>query len=165
MISKTSPALVIKKEDIEQLLLEWSKVPQWVKAHISTRYPAHRYEGELTIEGLCLAFRGRDIKEGEYFEEVIPFDSIIEAFLDCDEHLKSSLDSSFGMGGPVPFIVCYQGGGREQTAYFNTFRSHYPINIANSNLEWYEMLKDMINHTQKRGLGRERVSALVAAGL
>jgi len=56
MISRSSPALMIKKDDIEQLLLAWSNVPQWVKAHISTRYPPHRYEGDLTIEGECLVF-------------------------------------------------------------------------------------------------------------
>ncbi len=69
MISKSSPALMIKKDDIGQILLEWSNVPQWVKAHISTGYPLHRYEGDLVIEGGYLVFRGRDIKEGKDYEE------------------------------------------------------------------------------------------------
>ncbi len=64
MLSKISPALMIKKDDMEQLLPEWSDTPQWVRAHVSTKYPPHRYEGDLSIVGECLVFRGRDIKEG-----------------------------------------------------------------------------------------------------
>ena len=42
MISKISLAMMIKQEDIEQLLLEWSSVPQQVKVYISTKYPPYR---------------------------------------------------------------------------------------------------------------------------
>ena len=105
MISKISPAMMIKKGDIEQLLLEWSSVPRWVKAHISTKSPPHRYEGDLAIEDKCLVVRGRDIKEGKDFKEVIPLDSIIDVVFNCDKHLKGSVDPSFGIGGPVPLVV------------------------------------------------------------
>lgn len=133
MTSKISPALMIKKEDVEQLLLEWSNVPQWIKAHTLTRRPPHRYEDELAIEGQCLAFRGRDIKEGKDFEELIPLNKITEVSLGFDEHLRGSIDPSFGIGGPVPFIVHYQSNGGERTAYFNTYLNHYPIHIVNGN--------------------------------
>ncbi len=92
MITKISPALMIKKEDIGELLLEWSSVPQWVKAHTSTKLPLHRYEGELAIEGQRLAFRGRDIKEGKDFEELIPLDKITKVSLEFDEHLKDIIE-------------------------------------------------------------------------
>ncbi len=165
MISKISPALMIKKDDIEQLLLEWSSVPQWVRAHVSTRYPTHRYEGDLAIEVECLVFRGRDVKEGKDLQEIIPLDSIIEVFLDCDEHLKGSIDPSFGIGGPVPFIIRYQSEGGEQVAYFNTYLNHYPIHIINGNRKWYETLKDITSHTSPRESRKEREKVLVAAGL
>ena len=114
-------------------MAEWSSVPKWVKAHISTRCPPHRYEGDIVIEGESLIFRGHDIKEGKDFEEEIPLDSIIEVFLDCDEHLKGSIDLSFGIGGPVPFVVRYQSQAGEQTTYFNTYLNHYPIHLVNGN--------------------------------
>ena len=163
MINKISPALMIKKDDIEQLLSEWSNVPQWVRAHISTRYPPHRYEGDLAIEGEYLVFRGRDIKEGKNFEEVIPLDSIIDVFLDCDQHLTGSIDPSFGIGGPVPFAGRYQSEGREQTAFFNTYLSHYPIHIVNGNRRWYETLEDITSHTSRRELKVEKDRVLVTA--
>ena len=165
MTAKISPALMIKKDDIEQLLVEWSSVPQWVRAHISTRYPPHRYEGDLAIEGDSLVFRGRDIKEGKDFEEVIPLDSISGVFFDFDKHLKGSIDPSFGIGGPVPFVVRYQSKGGEQTAYFSTYFSHYPIHILNGNRKWYETLKDITSHTPRRGLKVEKDRVLVAAGV
>ena len=147
MISRISPAMMIKQEDIDQLLLEWSSVPQWVKAHISIKCPPHRYEGDLAIEGEHLVFRGRDIKEGKDFEEVIPLDSIIGVFFDFDKHLKGSIDPSFGIGGPVPFVVRYQTKGREQTAYFNTTLTNYPGQVASRNREWYETLENIVNNT------------------
>lgn len=155
MISKTS-ALMIKKDDVGQLLLEWSSVPQWVKAHVSTKCPPHRYEGDLSIEGQCLVFRGRDIKEGRDFEEVIPFDRIIEVFLAFDERLHGSIDLSFGIGGPAPFIVRYQSEDGEQTAYFNARLSNYPVHVANRNREWYETLEDIVTHPSRWGLKPRR---------
>jgi len=165
MISKISPAMMITREDIEQLLLEWSRIPRWVKAHISTKSPPHRYEGDLAIEDECLVFKGRDIKEGKDFREVIPLDSIIDVVFDCDKHLKGSVDPSFGIGGPVPLVVHYQSKGEEQTAYFNTCLSHYPIHIVNGNREWYETLRDITSHTARRGLRVEKDRVLVAAGV
>ena len=165
MMNEISPALMIKKDDIEHLLLEWSNVPQWVRAHVSTRYPPHRYEGDLSIEGECLVFRGRDVKEGKDFQEIIPLDSIIEVFLDCDEHLKGSIDPSFGIGGPVPFVVRYQSKGGEQTAYFNTYLDHYPIHVLSGNRRWYETLEDIISHTARRELKVEKDRVLVEAGV
>ena len=167
MISKISPARMIKQEDIEQLLLEWSSVPQWVKAHISTKCPPHRYEGDLAIEGEHLVFRGRDIKEGKDFEEVIPLDSIIGVFFDFDKHLKGSIDPSFGIGGQVPFAVRYQSNGGEQTAYFNTYLSHHPIHMVNGNRKWYETLRDITSHTSRWELKVEvkKHRVLVAAGM
>ncbi len=145
------------------ILMEFHSL--WVRAHISTRYPPHRYEGDLAIEGEYLVFRGRDIKESRNFEEVIPLDSIIDVFLDCDEHLKGSIDPSFGIGGPVPFVVRYQSEGREQIAYFNTYLSHYPIHIANGNRRWYETLEGITGHTSRQGLKVKRDRVLVTAGL
>ncbi len=69
----------------------------------------------LVIAGEYLYFWGRDIKEDKDFEEVIPLDSIIEVFFDFDKHLKSNMDSSFGIGGPVPLVVHYQANSGEQT--------------------------------------------------
>ena len=43
-----------------------------------------------------MVFRGRDIKEGEDFEEVIPFDSIMDVFFDFDKHLKGNTDPDGG---------------------------------------------------------------------
>jgi hypothetical protein len=165
MIGKTSPALMIKNDDIEQLLLEWSRIPQWVKAHISIKYPPHRYEGDLAIESECLVFRGRDIKDGKDFSEEIPLDSIIDVVFDCDNHLQVSADLSFGIGGPVPLVVRYQSKGEEQTAYFNTYLSHYPIHILNGNRKWYETLKDITSHTSRRKLKVEKDRASVAGGI
>ena len=161
----SSPALMIKKDDIEQILLEWSNVPQWVKAHISTRCPLHRYEGDLTIEGDYLVFRGRDIKEGKDYEEAIRLDSIIDVLFDFDNHLQGNIDLSFGIGGPVPCAVRYHSDGREQTAYFNTYFNHYPIHILNANRKWYEMLKGITSHNSQRRLGGEGNEVLVAAGM
>lgn len=159
MTTKISPALMIKEKDIEQLLLDWSNVPPWIKAHTLTRRPPHRYEGELAIEGQCLAFRGRDIKEGKGFEELIPLNKITEVSLGFDEHLSGSIDPSFGIGGPVPFIVRYKNNGGEQTAYFNTNLNHYLLHRGNGNREWYETLEDMIDHNSYRELRKGRYSA------
>jgi len=161
MISKSSPALMIKQDDVEQLLVEWANVPEWIRSHISTRRPPHRYEGDLAIENDYLVFRGRDIKEGKDFEEVIPLDSVIDVFFDFDEHLKLSTDPSFGIGGPVPLAVRYQSHSGEQTAYFNTCVSYYPFHIVNVNEEWYETLKYIIDHTERGELRKEGERVLV----
>lgn len=165
MISMNSPALMLTKNDIEQLLDEWSQVTPWVRSHLSAKHPPHRYEGDLLIEDQCLVFRGRDIKEGRAFEEVIPLDSIIEVAIGFDERLKGSTDFSFGNGGPVPFTVCYQSEAGEQTAYFTTYLNHYPIHIINGNRKWYETLKNITRRTARRELKAEKELALVTAGV
>ena len=50
MVNNKSNVLMITEEDIEQLLIEWANVPVWIKAHVSAKYPAHRYEGGLMKE-------------------------------------------------------------------------------------------------------------------
>ena len=79
--SNPSPAMMIGEEDIQELVREWDSVPGWVKAHVRARYPAHRHEGEIAIDGDSLVFYGRDIKEGKDRELKIPFDSIEEVYL------------------------------------------------------------------------------------
>jgi hypothetical protein len=165
MIDKASPALMIKKDDLEQLLLEWSIIPQWVKAHISIKSPPHRYEGDLAIENEYLVFRGRDIKEGNDFCEVIPLNSNCDATFDYDEHLHTSVDTSFSISGPVPLVVHYQNRGKGQIAYFNTYFSHYPINMVNGYRKWYETLKAITGCTSRRKLKVEKDRALVAGGI
>jgi len=44
----SSPAMMIAEEDIQELVQEWGNVPEWVKSHLQAKYPAHRYEGEVT---------------------------------------------------------------------------------------------------------------------
>lgn len=138
---------MIKKDDIGQLLQEWSNVSQWLKAHISTKSPPHRYEGDLAIEGQCLVFRGRDIKEVRDFKEVIPFNKIYKVLLAFDERLQDNIDLSFGIGGPVPLIIRYQSDNGEQVAYLNTSFNNSRVRTANRNREWYETLDELVNDT------------------
>lgn len=149
MISKISPALMIEKDDIEQILLEWSNVPQWVKVHISTRCPLHRYEGDLAIEGNYLVFRGRDIKEGKDYDVEILFDSIEEVYLGFSNCLKSSIDLTFGMGGPTPLAVRYWNGDQEAVVYFNTGFDHYVPHVTMNNRLWCERLNNIIERRRK----------------
>ena len=160
-----SPAMMIAEEDVEELICQWGHVLKWIKAHVITRYPAHRYEGDLMIDDECLIFHGYDIKENEEYELRIPFDCINDVYIGFSEHLKASSDFSFGIGGPVPCAVRYQSNGREQTAYFNTYLGHYPIHIINANRRWYEMLKEITSHNSRRRLGGVGNKVLVSAGL
>ena len=107
-ISKTSPALMITEEDIRQLLIDWRSVPAWIKAQVSARQPAYRYQGELMIQGEILVFAGRDIKEGKEFILEIPLASITDVGLRFSEQLKASIHPTFGIGGSIPFAVQYQ---------------------------------------------------------
>ena len=75
------------------------------------------------------------------------------------------MDPSFGIGGPVPFVVRYQSKGGQQTAYFNTYLSHYPIHIVNGNRKWYDTLKDITSHTPRRELKVEKDRVLAAVGV
>ena len=160
-----SPAMMITEEDVEELIYQWRYVLKWIKAHVITKYPAHRYEGDLMIDGRYLIFRGHDIKENEDYELRIPLDCIDDVYIGFSEHLKASIDPSFGIGGPVPCAVRYQSDGGEQTAYFNTYFDHYPIHILSANREWYETLKNITSHNSQRKLRGEGNKVLVAAGL
>jgi hypothetical protein len=115
-------------------------VPGWIKAQVSARQPAYRYEGELTIEDDTLVFAGRDIKEGRDFILKMPLASIANVGLRFSEQLKSSINPAFGIGGPVPFAVQYQHNGSSETLYFNTsFKSCFAHTEGN-NRHWYETL-------------------------
>ena len=81
MVNSRSNVVMITEEDIEQLLIEWKNVPAWIKAHVSARRPAHRYQGELLLGNESLVFNGRDIKEGKAFAVEIPFDRIKDVYL------------------------------------------------------------------------------------
>lgn len=144
MVNNRTSAVMITEEDIEQLLAEWNNVPAWIKMHVSTRCPAHRYEGQLLVDDENLVFRGRDMKEGKYFELEIPLDTITDVNVGFSKEVQASIDPAFGTGGPVPFVVRYQDNDIRQTIYFNTCADNYPPHISVNNLKWYEMLDEMI---------------------
>lgn len=144
MINKNSSVLMITEEDIEQLLTEWGNVPQWVKAHVSTKCPAHRYEGELMLNDESLIFHGRDIGEGKDCELELPLNCIAEVYIGFSKHLKASIDPAFGMGGPEPFAIRYKNNGESQTVYFNTSSDRYPPHRRINNLRWYETLDTIV---------------------
>ena len=83
MISKTLAVMIIG-DDMEQLLQGNTD---------------DRYEGELLVEGQDLVFRGRSVRWGKRFEEVIPLDEIIELSLAFDERLKDVIGPSFSTSG------------------------------------------------------------------
>lgn len=149
MVNNKSTVLMITEEDIEQLLTQWNSVPAWVKAHLSARCPAHRYEGELLLDDENLVFGGRDIKEGKYFELEIPLENITDIHVGFSEHLKASIDPAFGIGGPLPFVVGYQDNGQSQTAYFTTTGDNYPAHRNINNLRWYETLSETVTEHRR----------------
>jgi len=144
-----SPAMMIAEEDTEELVREWDNVPEWIKAHVKAKYPAHRYEGEIASDGDCLVFCGRDIKEGKDYELKIPFDSIKEVYLGFSNYLKLGIDLAFGMGGPAPLAVHYRDGDWERTAYFNTGFDHYIPHVTMNNRLWCERLNNIIERWRK----------------
>ena len=163
VISKTSPALMITEEDITQLLSDWRSVPVWIKDHVSTRQPVHRYEGELLIEGETLVFIGHDIKENKDFYLEIPLSSVNDIGLRFSEQLKASIDRAFGIGGPVPFVVQYQHDGRSETLYFNTsFKSCFAHTEGN-NRHWYETLYEILTKYRRLKAVGQRNQPLVTA--
>ena len=163
MVNNRTNVVMITEEDIGQLLAQWQDVPAWVKAHVASRCPAHRYEGELLLEGESLVFSGRDIKEGRYFELEIPLDGISEVYVGFSEDLKASIDPAFGIGGPVPFVVRYQGNGESQTLYFNTSSDNYPAHSSINNLRWYEILDEIVTKNRRLELVSRRNRPLVTA--
>ena len=163
VISKTSPAMMIAEEDITQLLSDWRSVPAWIKDHVSTRQPIHRYEGELLIECETLVFTGHDIREGKDFNLEIPLANITDIGLRFSEQLKASIDRTFGIGGPVPFVVQYQHDGRSETLYFNTsFKSCFAHTEGN-NRHWYETLYEILTKYRRSKAVGQRNQPLVKA--
>ena len=147
---KRSGVLMITEADIEELLFEWYHVPAWIKAHVSSRCPPHRYAGELSLEDENLAFRGRDIKESKSCRLEIPLASITRVAFGFSEQLKANIDPSFGTGGPAPFAVWYRDGSQEHTLYFNTSFSKFLIDRASRNREWYETLCDVVTYRRQK---------------
>ncbi|MFH0941779.1 MAG: hypothetical protein V1823_01980 [Chloroflexota bacterium] len=154
--NKVSPALMIKAEDIERLLSEWQSVSAWVKAHVFTRLPPHRYRGELALEERGLVFRGTDVSEDKEYQELIPFSKIKEISLEFDGALRQSFDRAFGSGGPVPLTIVYERNDRPQTAYFNTDFNRYPTPRNYPNQEWYDLLKVKLVTHRNHGNGNNR---------
>jgi len=151
MIDRISPALMIKKEDLEHLRAEWLRVPEWIRAHATIVRPAHRYEGFLTLEDHSLVFQGRDVKEKRGFEEVIPLDRITGVSLNLDRHFRGSPDWFFGLLNLKPLIIHYQTDDGRQTAYLFAHFNRQNGRAA-GNQEWYETLKGYIGgngHNEK----------------
>ena len=163
MVTRRSNVVMITEEDVEQLIYQWAIVPEWIKAHVLARCPAHRYEGELVIGDEKLVFSGRDIKAGEDFKLEIPFDGITDVYLGFSQDLKTSTDPAFGIGGPVPFAVCYQDNGRSQTIYFNTSFNNYLAHGETTNRKWYEILDEIVTKYRRFKLVSQRKRSLVAA--
>ena len=157
MVKNRTNVVMITEEEIEQLLTEWNNVPAWIKAHVSPKCPAHRYEGELLIDGENLVFNGRDIKEGQDFKLEMPVGDITDINIGFSKFLKASIDPAFGMGGPVPFVVRYQNNGRSGTVYFNTTSDNYPPHQHINNRRWYETLGEIV--TKNRRLRLENMRA------
>ena len=144
MVENRTNVVMITEEDIEQLLTEWNDVPQWVKAHVKSRCPAHRYEGKLLLNDATLVFDGWDVKEKKQFEIEIPFDGIIDVYVGFSHDLQADIDPTFGIGGSVPFAVCYSVNGNNQTVYFNTCSDNYPPHRHINNIRWYQELDEIV---------------------
>jgi len=140
MIDKISPALMIKRDDLEHLRAEWLHVPEWLRAHASIVRPVHRYEGALTMEDRMLVFQGRDVKEGRGFKEVIGLDRITRISLGLDKYFGGSLDCSFGLLKLKPLTIHYETDDGRQTAYLFTDFNRQNGGAA-GNQDWYETLR------------------------
>ena len=144
MIIKRSNVFMITEEDIKRLVYEWIIIPDWIKAHISARCPAHRYEGELVLDNEKLSFSGYDIKVGRDFILDISLSDIIDVSLSLSENLEPSTNPAFGIGGPIPFVVRYQDNGDFKTVYFNTRFNDYLVHGERINCKWYETLDEIV---------------------
>jgi len=140
MIDRISPALMIKREDLEHLHAEWLHVPEWVRAHATIVRPVHRYEGALTMQDGSLVFEGRDVKETKGFKEVIALDKITGISLGLDRHFRGSPDCSFGLLKLKPLTIHYRTDDGRQTAYLFTDFNRQNGRAA-GNQDWYETLK------------------------
>ena len=143
MIGRISPALMIKRDDLEHLRAEWVHVPEWLRAHATIVQPVHRYEGSLTLEDRSLVFEGRDMKERNGFKEVIALDKITGISLGLGKHFRESPDCSFGLLNLKPLTIYYQTDDGRQTAYLFTDFSRQNGRAA-GNQDWYETLKGYI---------------------
>jgi hypothetical protein len=153
---------MISEEDIEQLVYEWVIVPDWIKAHIRVKAPAHRYDGDLEIGNDDLVFSGRDAKTGRNFELKIAMDDITDVFLGFSRKLGSSIDPGFGIGGPVPFAVTYNTIGKKQTVYFNAGFNDYLIHGEQTNFRWSEKIEEAIAGYKDRKLTSRKLFHLTA---
>jgi hypothetical protein len=144
MVENRTNVVMITEEDIGQLLNEWDNVPSWVKTHLTTKCPAHRYEGELKLDDENLVFGGRDMKEGKSFELEIPFERITDVCFGFSDDLQTNNDPAFGICGPAPFAVRYQDNGNNKTVYFNTCSDNYPPHMYINNIRWYEELVEIV---------------------
>ena len=143
-MNKTSNVTMIFEDEIQKLVYEWIIIPDWIKAHVSPRCPAHRYEGELTLDTEKLAFIGWDIKVGRDFVLEIPLNKIVYVSLGYSNNLMQNTDPAFGLGGPTPFAVRYQDSGNERLVYFNTSFNNYLVNGERTNRSWYEILDETV---------------------
>jgi len=152
-------AVMIDNKDVEQLLAEWDKVPTWIKIHVSVKQPAHRCEGQLSLQDETLVFRGRDMKEGRDSLLEIPLEVITEVNMGFDEEVEARIAFDFGGGEFEPLAVDYQDNGVKHTVYFNTCPDNYQPHINFQNRKWYQMLERMISrNTTLEPMGtRQRV--------
>ena len=151
------------EEDIEELLEEWERVPAWIRIHLSSRRPAHRYEGRLVLDGECLFFEGRDMKEGKHFEMELTLASVTGVRLGFSERMQANIDPVFGSGGPIPFSVEFRENGQTRRAFISTCADNYPAHINMNNVKWYEMLDEILANRELHALPVTRVRELVPA--
>ena len=161
MIRKSSLALMITEEDIEEILAEWSEVPGFIKAHVKARSPLHRCEGELSLDEGNLTFRGRDIKEGKGYELAIPLERVTDVYLGFSKHLKAGMDPAFGIGGPVPVAVHYQDNGKDRIMYFNTGFNSYLVHGDTNSRHWCEALQEAVAKHRPLKLAARRNPSLL----
>ena len=147
-MNKTSNVTMIFEDEIQKIVYEWIIIHDWIKAHVSPKCPAHRYEGELTFGAEKLSFIGWDIKVGRDFVLEIHLNNIVDVSLSFSKNLMQNTDTAFGLGGPTPFVVRYQDNGGEKTVYFNTSFNNYLTNEERANRSWYEMLDETVADIQ-----------------
>jgi hypothetical protein len=149
MITKKSNVFMIFEEEIQKLVYEWIIIPDWIKAHVAPRCPAHRYEGELVLDNEKLYFSGYDIKVGRDFILEIQLNDIIDVSHSFSKNLKSNTDPAFGIGGPTPFVVRYQNNGNNRTVYFNTSFNNYLAEGERTNRIWYKTLDETVTKLRR----------------
>ena len=139
MVTKTSPTLMNKKEDLERLSPQQSGAWQWGKG-------IHRYSGILVIKGQNLVFQGMDVRERSDIEETIPLSAIAEISLGSDGQFKGTHNCSVVVDEPKPLVIRYRRNGGIETDYFIT---NFPglSSRGDGNQYWYEILKAAIDRT------------------